>query len=467
MKTNYIIIRYKTWILLAVFVLLFTTCKKSVNNTNLSPNDFDEIKDKGKLIAITQYNSTDYFIYRGEPMGYQFELLQELADYLNLKFEVIVKNDLDENFKLLEKGSCDLIAINLTVNKPRDQKYSFTKPFSQTRQVLVQRKSTTNNKVIRNQIELGGKTIYVRKRSAYVHRLNNLSEEIGTDITIVEIGEHEDEQLIKMVASGEIDYTVCDEHVARVAKKFFHNIDIETPVSFPQSLAWAVRKDSPILLDTINSWIENFKEGKIFSSIYDKYYNNHYIPRIIKSDFFANTSGKVSVYDNWIKEHSRNIDWDWRLLASLIYQESRFKPDAQSWAGAFGLMQLMPRTAEFFGVSIMSSPKEQIAAGVNFIKWLDDRFEDHIMDKEERVKFILASYNAGYGHVSDARKLAKKFGMDPNKWDNNVDYFVLNKSKPEFYKDPEVKYGYCRGEETYAYVSEILERYKHYKNILD
>ena len=154
-------------------------------------------------------------------------------------------------------------------------------------------------------------------------------------------------------------------------------------------------------------------------------------------------------------------------MASLIYQESRFKPKAKSWAGAYGLMQLMPTTARRFGVSKKSPPEKHIKAGVDFIKWLDKRFEKRGMtDEEEKIKFILASYNVGLGHILDARRLAIKDGKDPDIWENNVDEYILKKSNPKYYKDPVVKYGYCRGSETYNYVYQILDRYEHYKNII-
>lgn len=458
-----------------IYLLLFISCGGEDQNKAEKLNDFDEIINRGRLIAVTEYNSTDYFIYRGEPMGFQYDLLQMLADDLNMKLEVIVTNNLDKSFKLLEKGESDIIAINLTVNKPRANKFNFTNSFVQTRQVLVQRKpsdykdlasTSIEDSLVRNQLELAGKKIHVQKGSAYVHRLNNLSEEIGEDIIVVEMENMEDEQLIKMVAEGDIEYTVCDEHVAKVAQRYYDNIDIETPVSFPQKLAWAVRKDASCLLDTINNWISTFKYTTEYALIYNKYFKNDKSSRIVNSEYYANLSGKVSPYDKWIKEQSKTINWDWRLLASLIFQESRFKPNAVSWTGAYGLMQLMPRTAVNFGVNKKSSPEKQIEGGVKYIQWLDSRFSDDVKDENERIKFILAAYNAGFGHISDARRLAEKYGLNPNKWDNNVDYFVLNKSNPQFYKDPDVYFGYCRGEETYKYVNSIIDRYEHYKNII-
>jgi membrane-bound lytic murein transglycosylase F len=152
----------------------------------------------------------------------------------------------------------------------------------------------------------------------------------------------------------------------------------------------------------------------------------------------------------------------------MIYQESRFDPAVESWAGAFGLMQLMPTTAHRYGVDQKSAPNENIREGVRFIKWLDQRFEKNgIKPEEERIKFVLASYNVGLGHVLDAQRLAEKNGKDPKKWDRNVDEFILKKSNPKYFLDPVVEYGYCRGEETYNYVFQIIDRYEHYKNFIE
>ena len=149
----------------------------------------------------------------------------------------------------------------------------------------------------------------------------------------------------------------------------------------------------------------------------------------------------------------------------MVYQESRFNADAVSHAGAFGLMQLMPQTARRFGVTEYSSPAEHIRAGVKYIEWLDKRFSSRIKDAGERKKFILASYNAGYGHVYDAIRLAEKYGKNPELWEDNVEFFLMKKSDPEYYKDEVVRNGYLRGTETYAFVRSIMYRYNHYLNI--
>ena len=441
--------------------------------------DWDEIKARGELRVVTAYNSVDYFIYKGRPMGYQFEMLQALSNHLGIKLNISVSNDVKKNFDDLLSGKVDLIAMNLTVTRNRAKKMAFSIPHSYTRQVLVQRKNLKKKKnkitdenaaftpMIRNQLDLAGKSIYVQENSSYAERLRTLSNEIGDSINVIEIPDYEVEQLISLVSHGDIDYTVCDENLARVNKNYYNNIDVETPISFPQKIAWAMRPESKGLQDVVNKWLKSFKKTAKFKRIYQKYYLNNRSIHIVNEGFHSLKGGQFSVYDNVIKKESQKYGLDWRLVASIIYQESRFSPDVQSWAGAVGLMQLMPETAQSFGVDTtrITSPRENIRGGLKFLEWLNNQLKEQVPDQEERLRFVLASYNVGLGHVLDAMRLAEKYGKNPQKWDD-VSYYLLNKSKPKFFNDPVVKYGYCRGEEPYNYVNEILERYEHYKNVV-
>jgi membrane-bound lytic murein transglycosylase F len=460
-------------ILLLFIITLSCNRLSGPSSTAERTSKLHEVLNNGVLRVVTEFNSTSYFIYRGQPMGYQYEMLQELANHLGVKLEVIVNNDLDEKFRLLQEDKVDLIAVNLVVTKERKKIMNFTVPHTQTRQVLVQRKpknwqyldnETIDANLIRNQLDLALKTIYVPRNSAYSKRLYNLSEEIGDSIKIVEVDD-DIEKLIEKVAKGDIDYTVSDENIAKVYESYYNNIDIATPVSFTQNLAWAMAKGTDDLRQVIDNWLIDFKKTKKYANIYSKYYLARHNAQFMEGDFFLNASGKISPYDALIKEYSEEIGWDWRLVASLIYQESRFNPQAKSWAGAYGLMQLMPNTAERFGIEPESAPKQQIRAGVMYVKWLDDKLSD-VKDRNERYKFVLAAYNVGLGHVLDSRALAVKNGKNPNLWDKNVDDYLLSKSDPKFYTDPVVKYGYCRGTEPYRYVTEVLDRYMHYKNLV-
>jgi membrane-bound lytic murein transglycosylase F len=465
---------------ISLFLSLLTACstnkKKESENKGLKNTELSRILKSGKLKVVVDYNSTNYFIYRGRPMGFKYELLQHLAKDMGLKLEISVSNNLEDTFNGLRTKHFDLVAKNLTVTKTRNELIDFTEPLEQTRQVLVQRRPKNwqslpeqqlEDSLIRNQLDLAGKTIYVQKNTAYYRRLMHLSDEIGAEINIVQDSIYGVEQLVSMVSGGEIDYTVCDENVAKVNQTYFPNLDIATPISFPQNIAWAVRRDSPEWLSYLNNWIINFKKTKEFAILYKKYFEVSRAQMIVLDDYHSISGGKISPYDDIIKKKSERFGIDWRLTAAVIYQESKFDTAAVSWAGAYGLMQVMPESADLFRIHDYEEPAQNIEVGVRLLKWLDNNFKKEVPDSLERIKFVLAAYNVGLGHVKDAQRLAAKYNRIPIVWTNNVDYFLLNKSAARYYKDPVVKWGYCRGEEAYDYVNRVLNTYHHYVNIIE
>lgn len=430
--------------------------------------DLEDLRNEGEIKVVTDFSPVNYFIYKGKPMGFQYELLQELSDYLDLKIKVEVNNDLNNNFLSLMNGEVDIIASNLTITEERLQKVNFVYPHNESRQVLVQslpssRSGFSDKVIVRNIENLSGKTVYVQQNSSHALLLKNLNKEQGLLIRILEVPV-ETGQLITMVSKGEIEFTLADEDIAFVNKKQLEEIDIETVLSAPEQQAWAVRKGSTELAREITEWLETFSKTRRYAILHDKYFKSSYTGKMYHSNYNYSESGRISPYDDIFKREAAKIGWDWRLIASMVYQESRFNPGARSWAGAFGLMQLMPRTAERFGVNQHSPARDQIRAGIRFIKWLDDRFIGQIKNSEERRKFILASYNIGPGHVKDAMRLAEKNGDNPFIWDDNVEKWLLNKSLKEYYTDPVVAHGYARGTETSNYVKDILYRYNHYLN---
>lgn len=436
----------------------------------------NRIVQRGKLVALTDYNSVNYYIYRGEPMGYQYELLRKFTDHLGLRLELRIEENLEKGFELLEKGDVDLIAMGLTVTGKRRTQFDFTDPIIITRQVLVQQmpegwqqmatRDQIESNLLRSSLELAGKTIHVEAGSIFKKRLQTLMDEIADTIYIIE-DKREVEELIGAVARGEIEYTVADEHIALINERVYPGIDVKMPLSFPQKLAWAVKKTpEKQFLNEINLWLDQFSNTLEARVIYNKYFQSNRVRYLAKSEYTSFNEGRLSVYDETIKEVAAVIGWDWRLLASLIYQESEFKPDAVSWAGAYGLMQLMPVVMEQFGIDSTASPEEQIKIGGKFIQYLDRQIPASVTDSSERIKFVLAAYNSGVGHVLDARRLAQKYNKNPDIWTGETDFFMLNKSKPAFYHDSVVYYGYARGEETFAFVEQIIDRYDHYRNLI-
>ncbi|MEN8194108.1 MAG: transporter substrate-binding domain-containing protein [Bacteroidota bacterium] len=448
-----------------------------IENFNPIDKDLDKIKEDGKLVAITGYNAYSYFIYKGQPMGYEYELLKRLAADLDIELEIVIIHELEEMIRALNDGRGDLIAFNLTVTKERKNSISFTEHHTLTPQVLIQKKPDNwrqmklhqiNKMMIRSPIDLIDKPLTIRRTSSYATRLTNLSDEIGEDLDILECDpEISTEDLIAMVAEGEIEYTVSDKNIAELYSGYYPILDIEFTISLPQRIAWAARKNSPDLLSAINEWLKKEKKKNDYYTIYDRYFKHtkSFKKRII-SEYFSLTGGKISKYDNEIKKNAYKLGWDWRLLASLIYQESQFKPDRTSWAGAKGLMQLMPATAKQFGAKNPNNIHQNLTAGTNYLLWLTDYWDNNVTDSIELQKFVLASYNIGPGHIQDATNLAEKYGADQNTWFDNVEKFLLKKSQAKYYNDEVIQFGYAKGKETVKYVSEILDRYEQYKKFI-
>lgn len=319
-----------------------------------------------------------------------------------------------------------------------------------------------------NPVELIGKTISVRQKSSYFKRIRNLSKEIGGKINIDTLnGNYSTDRIIEMVAEGKIKYTIADNNLAIINASYKPILDISMPISFSQRAAWAVRPGSTELLKTVNEWILKERNSLEYNVIYNKYFKNkRSFKKRVKSDFYSLNNNQISKYDDLIKMGAKKLGWDWRLLASQIYQESQFDPKATSWAGAGGLMQLMPGTAADLGVKNKNNPHESIKAGTTYLRQIYEDFSD-IKDTLQRVKFTLAAYNCGYYHVRDAERLADHKGLKKNKWDNNVEQTILSLSFPENYKKSFIKYGYVRGREPHTYVKQIFKRFAHYKNFIE
>ena len=480
------LLKERIFIFSYVLLLVVFTSACDLNKVNIVGDKNDQnvdtltrlqkIKQRDTLQVVTDYNSINYFIYRGTPMGYQYERAQRLAEHLGVELQITPENNIDTAIQKLNKGKSDLIAMDLTVNFSRRQRLDFVDPHYQTRQMLIQRKprgwrdmatyDDVEKHLIRSPLKLIGKKVHVQKNTAYVSRLKNLMEEMGDTIHIIRRDE-KSEQLIKKVAEGSIKYTVADEHIAKVNQKYYPEIDVKTALSFPQNVAWAVKKGNDSLKKVINRWQDSFNGSYYANVLHNKYFKNPRSKRMYHSGYHSLYDLQLSRYDDIIKQEAKELGWDWTLLASMIYQESNFSENARSWVGAYGIMQLMPETMKRFGIDSSASIKEQINAGIEFIKWLDDHYKDKVKDPQERKKFILAAYNVGLAHVNDAMRLAEKYGKDPTKWDGNVAYYLRRKSQPEFYRDSVVHYGYARGEEPFNYVNQIYARYQHYRNLIE
>lgn len=475
--------RYYYLILIGILFSCSPSPTSETNEANLAENqyksvtlDLEGIKKRGKLRALTTYSGTSYFLYKGKAMGFEYELLERLCKKLDVGLEMVIAQDENELIEMLDRGEGDLIAYGYTILNERKNKINFTEPLYLANQVLVQRKPANwrrmklhqiKEQMITDPIQLIGDTVSVKKNSSYAARLENLNQELGGNIVIDTIaGTLTTEEIIKKVADGELKYTVVDQNIGYINASFYPILDVSTKISFSQQIAWGVRKTSPELLAEVNEWIRDFTKTVDYHVIYNKYYKNkrRYKARV-KSEFYSISDNKISPYDDLIKKYAEEIGWDWRLVASIAYQESQFKPQSESWAGAQGLMQIMPATAEALNIVDPSDPNESLRGGAAYLQEVWGKHED-ITDSIQRIKFTLASYNCGYAHLKDAQRIAKRKNLNPKIWDDNVELAILDLSSPEYYNSKGIRYGYVRGTEPYNYVRQIFDRYDHYKTFI-
>ncbi len=309
--------------------------------------------------------------------------------------------------------------------------------------------------------QLVGREVFVEKDSRYLRRLENLNDEIGGGIIIKEVDADSliTEDLIKLVSDGKIPLTVVDSDIARLNSTYYPDLDVDLAVSFPQRASWAVAPDKEQLAKEIDDWFAEASPQRTNAELLKRFFEQAKYAPVVKFDF---SKGYISKYDYLFKKYAPTIGWDWRLMAAQAYQESRFRPNAKSWVGARGLMQIMPSTARGYRtkVSQLNNPEVSVKVASLLLDDLDGYLRKYVPSDKERIKFVIAAYNVGIAHVYDAIALAKKYGLDPTVWENNVAKALLMKMNPKYYNDPVVKYGYCRATETVNYVDKITSFYE-------
>ncbi|MEB2780307.1 transporter substrate-binding domain-containing protein [Algoriphagus sp. C2-6-M1] len=423
--------------------------------------DLQGIQNRGFIRAAVDNNSTGYYIYRGRRMGYEYELLRDLAKRLNVQLHLVMVSDIDRAFDYLHEGKVDLIAMNLEKNPERSEQTSFSLPLGKMNTVLVGNESSGK---ITSWDRLASDTIYVREGAVYKAQLCNLKDSLQLNYTIIATPDHE-ETLIDKVVEGEIKWTIADQNIAQANATYYEGLDISWKVQRDAEVSWVVRDNSPKLLSALNEWLED-KQDRFIPDLYAKYFLNSKNSYFRSNSPFSSLAGnKISAYDEIIKNGAEQLGWDWRLLASLVYKESRFDTVATSYAGARGLLQLMPVTLERFGVENPNDPSESLMGGVRYLRYLDKFWMERVPDTSERLKFVLASYNIGHGHVEDAWRLTLKYGQNTQAW-STVSRFLVLKSDPDYYRDPIVKSGFAKGHLAVNYVKDVMSVFESYKALV-
>ncbi len=473
----FVIQRLKTFYVIAIVLFFLLIIKLSFFNDSKDKSadiyesvryDLPEILKDGKLTILAENSSTSFFIYRGRKMGFEYEILKEFANEIGVELDIKIVDNLDELNTQLADGEGDLIACNYTVTKERSKFIDFSIPIIRSNQVLIQRKPNGwekmtpeqyQLKILHDPSQLALKKVHVWKNSSYYERLIHLQDEIGDSIYIQpQDGQVGAEEMIEMVSEGMIDYTITEQNVAKLNSSFYDNLDYSLSLSVKQKIAFGLRKSSPLLKAKLDAWLEVFMRKTTFKYIQHKYFEMAHVTSTTDSELSSLKGGQLSHYDAYFKEAANKYGWDWRMLAAVSFQESKFNPNAVSFGGAYSIMQFMPETGASYGVYPTSPPRVQIMGGMHKLNDDYNSWKD-IPDKIQRQKFALASYNAGRSHIEDAQRLAEKHGKNPLVWDENVEEMVMNLSKREFYRDDVVESGAMRGGITVRYVREIFSRY--------
>lgn len=433
------------------------------HHDQLFTGDLDGIRKRGVLRVLTRNSPVTYYLHRGEQAGFDYTMAKLAADALKVRLEIVVPPSYEALVSWLKEGRGDMVAAALTITPERQHEVAFSRPYLFVDEVLVQRAGAQQ---LTSLADLKGRAIHVRRSSSHYATLSALSSQHG--FTLVEEPEDQDaETLIERVARGEIPFTVTDSHI--LAAELVYRDDVEAALTVPglgtpagkdghYGIAFAVRSQSTKLRGFLDGFVKKTYKSTEYNMARRRYFEGRreQAPATTEAAVLA---GAISPYDGLVRSYSARYGLDWRLMVAQMFQESRFDPRARSWVGAQGLFQVMPGTGTELGFRKLEDPEQGIHAGVKYMHQLIGRIAPEIPFKQ-RLRFALASYNAGLGHVLDARRLAQEKGLDPNRWFGHVEKAMLLLEKPQYYR--RARHGYCRGSEPVKYVSEIQTRYGNY-----
>ena len=408
-----------------------------------------KIRASGEITVLTRNNAHCYYVYRGEPMGFEYDLAKAFSEYLHVKLKVVTPT-WEGLIQGLEEGKGDFVAASMSITKSRLKKVGFSESYLPVQQYVILNKDDPAQKIS----DLAGRTVCVRKGTTYEELLKQLKSK-GLNIKIRLYDDMPTGELIRMVAEKEIGATVSDSHIALLNRRYYPEARIAFPLGKPSELAWAVKKGEKRLLGQINNFFDKIKEDGTFDRIYAEYFANvEDFDYVDLKRYYRRLETRLPRYRDAIQKAAKKYGFDWRLIAAMIYQESHFNPRARSYTGVRGLMQVTLDTAKEVGIQSRLDPEQSILGGVRYLKKSYDKFEG--VPEPDRLLMALASYNVGYRHVQDAQKIVKEQHNDPNSWADLKEALPLL-CRRKYYKKSSS--GYCRGREAVRYVDNIITYY--------
>jgi len=467
---------------LLFFSILFTSCREkerkdtsysAMSVTNYEPidRDFHDIKNGGVLRMITYYSSNTYFLNQGIEVGFEYELLREFARENDLALEVIIVGADENPFDLLNLGVGDVIAANYTITPERREAANFTRPYNIVDQMVVYSAEQSVRPKTISELSNSGIPISVRINSSYYFRLKELIEE-GYNLVIDPINEGADtEALLVQVAHGNLAATVADDNMFNAANRYMEGLISGPTIAESDTIAWAIRSNAPDLEDRMNRYLykhfrftedrDRPRRSTFLNVLRRKYFEeSRQMADYYNPEWQYQTIGIISPYDEIVRQVAESEGIDWLLITAMIAQESGFNPHSKSWAGAVGLMQIMPQ--------FVDTPYEELYDEVTNIRVGARIIREHLdhyayLDSTNQISFALATYNVGLGHMADARRLVMDRNRNPNEW-SEVSDALLRLMQRRYYQD--ARYGFARGIEPVRYVEEILNRYRTYEAIM-
>lgn len=433
--------------------------------------DFAEIKRSGVLRMITYYSSNTYFLNQGIEVGFEYELVKEFARENDLALEVVIVGADESPFDLLNSGVGDLIAANYTITPERSEIVKFTRPYNLVDQLIVYSSELPEIPQTLEKLAESDIPISVRRNSSYYVRLMNLIND-GNNLNVNLISEGLDtEATLVQVANGSLRATVSDDNMFNAANRYMEGLIPGPEIATKDTIAWAIRQNAPDLENRMNQFLykhfrftedrDRPRRSTYLNVLRERYFEeSRQVAEYYNPEWQYQTIGIISPYDEMIRTVADSMNLDWLMLTAMIAQESSFNPNSKSWAGAVGLMQVIPRFVET-DYEMLYDPMTNIQEGASIIK--EHLAHYSYMDSTNQWQMALATYNAGMGHVADARRLAIDQNKNPNEWENISDA-LLKLMQRRYHQD--ARFGFARGIETVQYVNEIMNRYRTYEAII-
>jgi membrane-bound lytic murein transglycosylase F len=414
-------------------------------------SSLDRILAAGELKVITSNSPHSFYVYRNQSMGFDYELAREFADHLGVRLKVVPCATWADMLKALYRGRGDLIAAGIEITPSRSRQAAFSEAYREVQQHLI---SHRRKAAIATLQDLAGKTVDVGRGSAHHEWLEEIRGQ-GIDVTIRTHDNMPDDLLIRRAAQGEIDFTIANSNIALMIRRYYPSAAVRPLKRDTVPLGWAVRSDARKLLEKVNAFFQTISETGRLEDIYEKYHwNIRHFDYIDLKRFHERMRTRLPRYRPFIKDAAQKNGFDWCLIAAQAYRESQLDPLARGANDAQGLMQILPLTGRSLKVADLSDPVANIKAGVQYLKWLYDQLDG--VEEDDRLLTALAAYNAGPGHIQDARRLAAKMGLDPNRWESLAKTLPLLRFR-KYYQEAEQ--GFCRGDITVAYVKQIMTYY--------